>query len=316
MDTLNLKFFQLNITDSMNYKLLFLIIIFSISFHSHGKKIESLKQQINSVLEGKNATVGVAILGGNSSDYLSINGNKRQVMHSIFKYHIALAVLEQVDNGNMNLADEITITKKDLDNNLWSPIRRKYPNGARLPLAEILEYTVASSDNVGCDLLIKILGGPKVVEKFLHQKGIADIAILYDEMTQQAVWERQYENWTTAEASITALKLFYENKDSLLSPDSHRFLWDIMKASPYGKKAIKGKLPKGTIVAHKTGHSGQNKAGLTAAQNDIGIVFLSDGSHFYISVLVGDSMETSEVNKKIIADIAKLAWDYFEHNQT
>lgn len=79
-----------------------------------------------------------------------------------------------------------------------------------------------------------------------------------------------------------------------------------------GKKAIKGKLPKGTIVAHKTGHSGQNKAGLTAAQNDIGIVFLPDGSHFYISVLVGDSVETPEVNKKIISDIAKLAWDYFK----
>jgi len=204
----------------MNNKLLLLIIIFSISFHLHGKNIESLKQQVNSVLEGKSATVGVAILGGNSRDYLSINGNKKLVMHSVFKYHLALAVLEQVDNGNMNLADKITITKNDLENKLWSPIRRKYPNGASLPLAEILKYTVASSDNVGCDLLFKMLGGPKVVEKFSHHKGITDIAILYDEMTQQAVWERQYENWTTAEASITALKLFYENKNSLLSPDA------------------------------------------------------------------------------------------------
>ena len=224
------------IKKTMNNKILLLIITFACSFQSYAKSVELLKQQINSVLEGKSATVGVAILGGDSSDYLSINGNNRLVMHSVFKYHLALAVLEQVDNGNMNLADEIAITKKDLDNKLWSPIRGKYPNGASLSLTEILKYTVASSDNDGCDLLFKMLGGPKVVEKFLHQKGISDIAILYDEMTQQAVWERQYENWTTAEASITALKLFYENKDSLLSPDSHRFLWDTMKASPYGEK--------------------------------------------------------------------------------
>jgi len=297
----------------MNNKILLLIIAFACSFQSYAEPGELLKQQINLILEGKNATVGVAILGGDSSDYLSINGDKQLPMQSVFKYHLALAVLHQVDNGNLSLADKITVTKKDLDNNLWSPIRKKYPDGAKLALAEVLKYTVAKSDNVGCDILFRILGGPKVVETFLHQKGIMDIAIAYDEMTQQLVWGRQYKNWTTAEASISALKLFYENKGSLLSPDSHRFLWDIMKASPYGKKAIKGKLPKGTVVAHKTGHSGKNKAGLTAAQNDIGIVFLPDGRHFYISVLVSDSLETPEVNEKIISDIAKLTWDYFNN---
>jgi beta-lactamase class A len=111
------------------------------------------------------------------------------------------------------------------------------------------------------------------VETLLHHKGIIDIAIVYDEMTQQLVWERQYKNWTTAEASISALKLFYENKGRLFSPESHRFLWDTMKASPYGKKAIQGQLPKGTVVTPKTGHSGKNKAVLTTAKNDIGIVF-------------------------------------------
>jgi len=152
-------------------------------------------------------------------------------------------------------------------------------------LAEILKYTVASSDNVGCDVLFRLLGGPKVVEAFLHQAGIADIAIEYDEVTQQLVWERQYKNWTTADAAIVALKIFYENNAQRLSLESHRFLWDTMKSSWTGKKTIKGNLPKGTIVAHKTGHSGKNAAGLTAAQNDIGIVFLPDGSYFYLSIL-------------------------------
>jgi len=46
----------------------------------------------------------------------------------------------------------------------------------------------------------------------------------------------------------------------------------------------------------------------------MGIVFMPDGSHFYLAVLVSDSNETSEANKKIIADIAELAWDYFEEN--
>ncbi len=234
-------------------------------------------------------------------------------MQSVFKYHLALAVLDQVDKGNLSLTDKIRISKKDLDNNLWSPIRKKHPDGANLSLSTMLKYTVAYSDNVGCDILFKIVGGPKVVETFLHQKGIADIAIKYDEMTQQSVWKRQYENWTTANASILALKIFYENKNNLLPPESHSFIWDTMKDSGTGKKSIKGQLPKGIVVAHKTGNSGENHAELTGAQNDIGIVFLPDGTHFYISVLVSDSLETREDNKKIISDIAKLAWDYFSN---
>ena len=174
----------------------------------------------------------------------------------------------------------------------------------------MLKYTLASSDNVGCDILIKIVGGPKVVEEYIHQQGVSDIAIKYDEVTKQAVWEHQYENWTTAEAAVAALKLFYEN-DGLLSENSHRFLWDTMKSSKTGSKTIRGQLPEGTLVANKTGSSRKNDAGLTAAQNDIGLVFLPNGQYFYISVLVSDSLETSDVNQKIISDIAKVTWDYF-----
>lgn len=297
----------------MNYKLLLLIIVFLCSFHSYSKQSESLKHQINSLLAAKNATVGVSILAGDGSEYISINGNKKLPMQSVFKYHLALAVLDQVDKKNLSLSDRVSISQKDLDNNLWSPIRKKYPNGTNLSLAEVLKYTVAYSDNVGCDILFNMVGGTKVVEAYIHQQGIMDVAIEYDEITQQLVWNRMYENWTTANAAITLLKLFYENKDNLLSQGSHQFLWDTMKNSATGKDKIKGSLPKGTIVAHKTGSSGSNKLGLTGADNDIGIVFLPDGRHFYIGILVSNSTETSEVNKKIIADISKIAWDYFKN---
>ena len=71
-------------------------------------------------------------------------------------------------------------------------------------------------------------------------------------------------------------------------------------------------MPEDTIVAHKTGSSGVNKTtGITAAVNDIGIVFLPNGEHFFISVFVTESKESAETNERIIADIAKVTWDYF-----
>ncbi len=101
------------------------------------------------------------------------------------------------------------------------------------------------------------------------------------------------------------------NDNSLLSAESYNFLLEILKGTRTGKKSIKGLLPKNAVVAHKTGHSGKNEKGLTGALNDIGIIFLPNGSYFYLSVLVTDSMEDSETNQKIIAEIAKLSWDYF-----
>ncbi|MEO9473876.1 MAG: class A beta-lactamase, partial [Cyclobacteriaceae bacterium] len=243
----------------------------------------------------------------------SINGDTRLPMQSIFKYHLALAVLHQIDQGEFSLEQVISLDKELMDSykHLWSLLRKRYPEGGDVSLREILTLTVANSDNVGCDVLYKLIGGPAVVENYMHQMGIADIAIKYNELTMQTVWEYQYENWTTAKATNTTLMTFFENSHQQLTKKSYDFLWGTMKQSWHPKVSMKSFLPENTIIAHKTGHSGKNDKGITAAQNDIGIIFLPDGTYFYLSVLVSDSKEEANVNKKIIADITKLCWDYF-----
>ncbi len=53
------------------------------------------------------------------------------------------------------------------------------------------------------------------------------------------------------------------------------------------------------------------ETGITAAVNNIGIVFLPNGGHFIISVFVSESTENHETNEKIIADIAKATYDFY-----
>ena len=298
----------------MTKKAALLTLFFLLTFEfSEAQSIQALKEKINQVLKGKSATVGVAIKGDNAADTLSINGNKHLPMQSVFKYHLALAVLHQVDQGKFSLNQKVVLDKKMVDSysHLWSPLGKKHPNGAKVTLAEILKYTVAWSCNLGCDLLFKLIGGPKVVESYMHKIGIKDIAIVHPEIVMQAKWETQYENWTTAKAANQVLKLFFENTENLLTKKSYNFLLEVLKGTKTGKKRIRGLLPKETVVAHKTGYSGKNKKGLTGALNNIGIVFLPDNSYFYISVLVSDSLESDVTNQKIIAEIAKVTWDYF-----
>ena len=287
------------------------LLFLFISCQTSAQTVNSLRQKIEQIVSTKNAIVGVAIIGDNGKDTLTINGDRHFPLQSVFKFHIALAVLSQIDQGNFSLNQKIKIEKKDLIPNLYSPIRDKYPNGTILPISKILEYTVSQSDNVGCDLLLKLIGGPEVVEEYFIKNNIKDVSIKINEEVQQANWDLQFENWTTPKAANEVLSQFYYNKTKLLSKKSYDFIWKTMKGTKTGKARLKGQLPKNAIVAHKTGTSGANKAGLTEAVNDIGVVFLPNGQHYFISVFVTKSTENNETNEKIISDISKVTWDYF-----
>nr|ALG03685.1 beta-lactamase [uncultured bacterium] len=273
---------------------------------------DSLRKQINEIVSTKKAVVGVAIVGGDGKDQVVINGEKHFPLQSVFKFHIALLMLAEIDKGKFSLDQKIEIPKKDLLPGLYSPIRDKYPEGVTLTIAEILEYTVSVSDNVGCDVLLRLLGGPQAVEDYFTKNKFKDIAIKINEETQQANWDMQFQNWTTPKAANEVLSAFYYNKKKLLSQKSYDFVWKTMRETSTGVKRIKGQLPAETVVAHKTGTSGTNKTtGISAAVNDIGVIFLPNGQHFFISVFVTDSKEDADANEKIIADIAKAAWDHF-----
>lgn len=291
-----------------------ILLFLTISTKTHAQTIDSLRQKIQSILTTKNAIVGVEIIGNDGKDTVSLNGERHYPLQSVFKFHIALAVLSQIDKGEFSLDQKIKILKKNLLPDLYSPLRDDYPNGATLPISKILDYTVSLSDNVGCEVLLRLIGGPKVVEEYFIKNKIKDVSIKINEEEQQANWDLQFQNWTTPKAANETLAKFYYNKKKLLSKKSYAFIWQLMSKTETGQHRIKGLLPENTIVAHKTGSSGANKEGLTAAINDIGVVFLPNGKYFFISVFVTNSKENAETNEKIIADIAKASWDYFTKN--
>lgn len=292
-------------------KVIFITALLVSFFHSTlTAQTDALRLQIAQIIAGKKADVGIAIRLLETGDTISINGSRHYPMQSVFKFHIALAVLDQVDKGKLSL-DQIIVTKQsDLMPHTWSPLLKEHPGqDLTLPLHTLLEYAVSQSDNNACDILLKLLGGPVVVNDYLHAKGIKAVAISATENQMHQDWEVQFSNWTTAAAGNQLLTLFYNRK--ILSEKSTSFLWKIMTATSTGAKRIKGQLPPATVVAHKTGTSATNDKGVTAAVNDIGIITLPNGNHLVISVFVTNSTENEETNEKIIAGIGKAAWAYF-----
>ena len=283
------------------------LVLFCVSLNVFGQTLEDTYKQI---LKDRNAKVGVSVYDFKTKKTYGINQTDHFPMQSVFKFHIALAVLDLVDKGKLSLTQKVYISKERMQPDWYSPLRDKYPNGdVKLTLAEILKPTVSESDNVGCEILLDLIGGPKVVDDYLKKIGMKDVQIKHNETVMQASWEPQFENYSSPNSAVELLKALHNGK--ILSSKSRTIVQKMLLETSTGPNRLKGLLPKGTVVSHKTGTSGTNKqTGEMAAVNDIGIVTLPNGNQFAIAVFVSKSKEKIETNEKIIAEIAKAAYDF------
>ena len=288
-------------------QILLTFLIFLTSSQIFGQT--ELRQELENIIATKNATIGISIKNIETKDTLNINGTLNTPLMSIFKFHIALATLNLVDKGKLSLKQKIFIKKEELHENTWSPIRDEYLNGNMyLTLDQLLRYTVSHSDNNGCDILLKLIGGTETVQKFINKQGIKDFTIKVNEREMQT-WESIYINTTTPLATTEILEKFY--KGQVLKKKTTKYLYQIMVDCSRGITWMKAGLPEGTELAHRTGISERNENNLRASMNDVGIFKLPNGNHIILSVYLKNITEEREVTEKIIADIAKATWNYY-----
>lgn len=272
----------------------------------------SLQQKINTVIDTSHGKIGVGLLGLNTADSLVINDEIHYPMQSTYKLPLAMLILHMVDDGQLSLNQVVHITRKELDQKTWSPIVDDFPDqDVDMTLSQLLIYTISKSDNNGCDKLFKIAGGCSAVNDYIYSLGVADISIVATEAQMHKSWKTQYTNWCRPSAMLQLLRMLYEGKT--LSPSSKAFLMKALVASTNSDARLKGMLPPGTIVAHKTGTSGTNKKGIKAATNDVGIVMLPNAP-YAIVVFVSDYPGGVERGEHMIAEISRMVYEEFAKN--
>jgi beta-lactamase class A len=251
--------------------------------------------------------VGAAALLVEKGDLVTWNGTERFPMQSVYKLPIVMAALNLVDEGKLQLDQSVTIFKSDLPpKSIYSPIRDAHPDGGfSLSVTELARAAIADSDGGASDVLLKIIGTDEVMQ-YLHRLKILDMTVATSEAEMAKAVDVQYKNWATPRGAIALLAALQEGHG--LSSASRRLLLEWMTESKPGAHRIKGALPEGTPVAHKTGTSGSSN-GVTQATNDIGLVTLPDGTHLAIAVFVSDSRANEEAREGAIARIARAEWD-------
>jgi beta-lactamase class A len=268
----------------------------------------SLEARVEEASQAAKGKVGAAFLLVETGDMLGrVHADEHFPMQSVYKLPIGMAVLDQVDRGRLSFDQPVRVAPKDfVSPGQYSPIRDQHPEGVTLSLREVLRFAVSFSDGTASDVLMRLAGGAARVDAYLRGLGVHAIKVINTEQQMGRDPAVQYRNWATPDGAVALLRALQLRQT--LSEASRALMLQFLTDGTRGNTRIKGRLPAGTLVAHKPGTSGTDRRGVTAATNDIGLVTLPDGRHLAIAVFVTDARADDAERDAVIARVAEAGW--------
>lgn len=282
-------------------------------------------------------TVGIAIQNLSTGETVEVNGHTLFPMASAYKVAVAGKILSMVDAGTLSLDQIITVDQAMIAS---GGIADLLPHkGAALSIYTLLDLMMTRSDNSATDILVLQAGGAHAVNAWVKSTGVHDLRVdsntaqlLYRAMgippksgsfqaNMQAALQadpvlRQRDTRdlpniafaqdprdTATPLAMNALIIALQT-GKLLKPDTTATLIAIMDRCKTGALRLKGMLPPGTSVAHKTGS-------LNGTGNDVGIITLPNGQMIAMTVFVMKDSKGHQSRDQIIAHAARAAYDYF-----
>lgn len=265
---------------------------------------------------------------------VSINGDETFAMASAYKIAIATKVMDRVDKGELSL-DQMVDVPHDMYVAGEVAIAERFPYpGVQFSLANLIYPMITESDNTATDVCMGLAGGPAAVTENLRRLGITDFRV--DRTTREILMDFYNLPATSPEAIAEAISknpalvpaqvdpnpdfeadprdhttpnaylqlLLAIDGGTAMSAESREFLLGVMSRTRTGPGRLRGMLPKGTPVAHKTGTVG-------GVANDVGYITLPDGRRFAIAVFTNSSKTPASDRERAIAEVARALYDFY-----
>jgi beta-lactamase class A len=283
-------------------------------------------------------TAGLTAVHVESGRRVSINGEERFPMASVYKFPIAYRIMQLVDRGVLDLDAAITVTPRDY-NAGHSPINEiAAGKPLTVTLERLVELALGASDNTASDILLRLAGGGAGVKSTLHALDVRGIDVTRPERQLIADWrgmpsvpdhdqytlaeynaiyekvplERQRDaasryasdprDTATPEAMAKLLVKFHRSE--LLSRDSRDRMWRIMLQKDLTPQRAGTLLPEDTVIAHKSGTMG-------GTTNDVALIRLPDGGHIAFAMFIKGSEKPVKARDLAIARVARAVYDEF-----
>jgi beta-lactamase class A len=300
--------------------------------------LQRLQGEFARAAKSAGGTLGVSAVHLESGRRVGFHSAERFPMASTYKIPIAVQLLHQVDQRTISLDRMIDLQASDFHPGSGMLTELLSRSGVSLSVRNLLELMLVLSDNTATDLLLSLAGGPEAVTARVRSLGIPDMDIHRPTVNMIAdsegyalpperdwkpdLFQKLYEG-TTAESRNASLRNFQTDPRDTSTPEAMAMLlelvWrgdslqtetralllDIMERCQTGKARIKGILPPGTVVQHKTG----TFSGIT---NDAGIITLpGDAGHVALAVFVKASEKAPAERERSIAQVSRAVYDFF-----
>jgi beta-lactamase class A len=276
----------------------------------------SLQARLTEIAETYGEPVGIAVSDVTAGWVAQVNGNQPFPQQSVSKTWVAIAVMDAVDAGRVRLEDTVLLT--DADRSVFfQPVSANItPEGYPIKVKDLLRRALVTSDNAANDKLMRLVGGPEAVRDIIERKGLDGITVGAEERHLQAriagmVWKDSYGDGSfnqvrarlKPEVRDAAMAAYLANPldgatpvgivralsglklGQLLSPNSSQVILDDMADARTGPRRLRGGLPPGWSIAHKTG-TGQDWRGASVGINDIALITAPDGHVYAVAVMI------------------------------
>ncbi|MCL5996587.1 MAG: class A beta-lactamase [Chloroflexi bacterium] len=298
------------------------------------------EQEIARIVLLHKATVGACAIHVASGRQVGLNVAEWFPMASTYKVPIVAQLLCQVDQGYLALDQMVEIAERDVSPGSGFINEHLCIPGLTLSVRNLLELTLKFSDNTASDVVLRLAGGATAVNGLMHTCGHDQIrvnrstkallacfcgveGIPLDDAWTLEKFTTAHKQSTDAQKEAAQRAFLTDARDSctpaamasllvtlhrgeLLSRSSTELLFSIMRNCQTGQPRLKGMLPEDVDVAHKTGTLGE------IIFNDVGLVNLpGELGHVAIAVFVKAAKETVPECERIIAEIARVAYDSF-----
>ncbi|WP_141994945.1 MULTISPECIES: class A beta-lactamase [Bacillaceae] len=235
------------------------------------------------------AKLGVFALDTGTNQTVTYHPDERFAYASTHKALAVGALLQQKSIEELN--QRITYTREDLVN--YNPITEKHVDTG-MTLKELSDASLRYSDNTAGNLILKQLGGPTGFKKALEEIGDNVTNPERFEPDLNEVNPGETHDTSTPRALATSLQDF--TLGDALPTEKRELLIDWMKRNTTGDALIRAGVPKGWVVADKTG------AGSYGTRNDISIIWPSKGDPIVLVVLSSRDKKDADYNDDLIAE--------------
>lgn len=236
-----------------------------------------VQTQLSTLVTSKSADVGIAAIDLKTGETVSVRGSQRYPMASTMKIAVAATYLSYVENGERSLNETI---------------------GGR-SAASLMKAMMVRSDNRATDLLLRNLGGPRTIQKWLEWHKVGGLRV--DRTIAQLLRAKRnlYEKEDSATPLAFATFLKRLDQGELLKPWGRNYLLELMAQCKTGSNRMRALLPRGS-VANKTGT-------LNGYSSDVGFVKLPDGRKIAIAIFARGGAN----RPRAIAEAARAVYDGF-----